>query len=223
MNKPDSKLIGKISGAIRDMGTWAADKRNREQGYDYISADQVLARAGAALAAQGVVVVPEVTASTVEATERQGKSPRLDAKVTMCFTVRDDDDNVLVSQWTGHGSDYSSPDKAVYKAITSGHKYYLLKLLCIGIGNDDSEHDSETASRPPNGKPTAAHKPATPREDMSDLAERWAKLANRAVSLGVPVPTIDPISREEWTQAGRALLAAVQAAEAQQGLSAKKA
>lgn len=108
-------------------------------------------------------------------------------------------------------------------AISYMRRYALAALLGVVADDDD---DVEPAARPQASKPTAAPKTAAPREDMSGIAERWAKLANRAVAMGVTVPTVDPaISREEWTQAGRALLAAVQAAEAeaQQGLSGRKA
>ena len=57
----------------------------------------------------------------------QGKT-RWDARVEFLFHICDGT-NEMVQKWYGMGSDYSVPDKALYKAITSGHKYFLSKLL----------------------------------------------------------------------------------------------
>ncbi len=151
-------LIAKIAKASIDVGNFTADKKNQEQGYSYISADQVLSRAGNALAQQGIVVLPELVGIDITTVERQGKSPRIDAKVSFMVVVTDGEKDINIP-WFGYGSDYSTPDKALYKAITSGHKYFLMKLLNIGVGNEDSEHESSDGPDV-RSKATASRKPA---------------------------------------------------------------
>ncbi len=159
MTDETEKLATKIAHASIIVGSFVADKRNREQGYDYISADQVLSRGGNAIATAGFAVMPAIGDVTLTFTERPNKSPRIDARVNFIMRVTDGYESVE-DAWVGFGSDYTnSVDKAVYKAITSGHKYYLMKLLNIGAGNEDSEHDTpdeiEPVRRMPVEKPSA--------------------------------------------------------------------
>lgn len=165
-----SDAIAAASAAVGDK--LAPDKTNKEQQYDYLSADMILAIAGQALADNGVTIFPSVTDEalmTNEHTGRDGKpKQRFDAKVTMGFTLSYGGSS-LSFPWIGRGSDYSVPDKAVYKAITSGHKYFLMKLLNIGAGNEDGEHEDE----PKPGRQTAqkaAAKPAGPPPEWTEPA-----------------------------------------------------
>lgn len=169
----DSSLSTKIAKASLEVGTFTADKNNKEQNYKYISADQVLDRCGKALSNVGVVVIPTILDSGVNITERQGKTPRIDATVAYEMIVTDGEKEIKAA-WVGYGSDYATPDKAIYKAITSGHKYFLMKLLNIGIGNEDGEHEAEK-----------------PELITDDAWKKWIILTNRAKAAGVEAATID--------------------------------
>ena len=146
-------LAAKIAAASKEVGgKLRADSRNQEQKYDYISADKILAVCGQALAEQGIVIFPSIVYEHVDMTDRgQGKA-RYDAEVKFCFVVADGGDKIELP-WVGRGSDYSVPDKATYKAITSGHKYFIAKLLNVGEGNEDGEH--EAPESPPTPQRTA--------------------------------------------------------------------
>ncbi|MCI0556305.1 MAG: ERF family protein, partial [Anaerolineae bacterium] len=144
-------LSERIAKASIALGSFAADKRNKEQGYAYISAEAVLSRGGNALARQGLAVFPSITEVEVKTIERLDASGKLkghryDAMVKFVMSILDGT-TARDCLWVGAGSDYTTPDKAIYKAITSGHKYFLMKLLEIGAGNEDSEHDDEPAPR----------------------------------------------------------------------------
>lgn len=149
-----------IAAASRQVGgKLAPDKTNQEQRYDYLSADLILSICGQALADVGIAVYPAITEETVEAfayVDKYGKDrARFDAKVVMAFSLAFGDHSISFP-WVGRGSDYSVPDKATYKAITSGHKYFLMKLLNVGAGNEDGEHE--------------AHEPQpAPRKSASEL------------------------------------------------------
>lgn len=150
-------LVTKIAKAGQSVGgKLKADKTNVEQRYDYISADQILSVCGQALFEQGVVVIPEADAlnvSTVSYTNSRGQEKsRYDATVEFVMTITDGDKSIE-ARWSGMGSDYAVPDKALYKAMTSGHKYFLMKLLNVGEGNPDSEHEpaEDTQASSSNG------------------------------------------------------------------------
>ena len=162
-------LAAKIAKASADVGgRLKADKTNTQDRYNYISADKILAECGQALAAQGVAVIPSMTDAEVNIGETAGGKRRFDARVSFVMTVTDGEAE-QAQPWFGFGADYTTPDKAVYKAVTSGHKYFLSKLLMIGEGNEDGEHEAAPeAPAPPqaqrqangNGAPKPAPQPA---------------------------------------------------------------
>ena len=147
-------LAGKLAKAVTNLGgRLKADKRNQEQRYDYISADKVLSEAGQALAEQGIVVLASITeeanVETAYTNSRGEQRQRFDCRVAFVMTVTDGETE-KIHTWLGRGSDFSVPDKAMYKAITSGHKYFLMKLLEIGEGNEDGEHQDAPPAVPGN-------------------------------------------------------------------------
>jgi len=134
-------LVQRLAKATAEVGgKLKADKRNGEQGYNYVSADKILSACGQALADNGVVVIPSIVHYDINIIDRGNGKSRYDATVDLVLKVTDGATS-FEEPWYGMGSDYSVPDKALYKAITSGHKYFLSKLFCIGEGNEDSEHD----------------------------------------------------------------------------------
>lgn len=162
-------IAAKIAKASADVGgKLKADKTNMQDKYDYISANKILSECGQALAAQGVTVIPSMTDAEVNIGTTAGGKNRYDARVTFAMTVTDGDSE-MVFPWYGFGADYTTPDKAVYKAITSGHKYFVSKLLMIGEGNEDGEHESapdngnHTPQQAQNGKPK--QEPAQPAQN----------------------------------------------------------
>lgn len=187
-----SELATKITKAGLEVGgKLSADKTNQEQRYDYISADKINSVCGQALFNQGVSVMPHVeTCDTklFEYTDNYGKSKRrYDAYIGMKFTISDGSETIEL-MWVGLGSDYTVPDKAAYKAITSGHKYFLMKLLCVGAGNEDGEHETE---EPQVTKPQPAQKAAPKPAPTNGSIEYPAHLLDILNSQGVRYVDLD--------------------------------
>ena len=187
-------LASKIAKASIEVGSLAADKRNKEQNYDYLSADQILQKAGDALSRNGVVIIPSITFTEIKTTDRgQGKPPRLDAQVSFLMTVTDGAEK-HESDWVGFGTDYSTPDKAVYKAITSGHKYFEMKLLNIGIGNEDGEHENgeeKKTGKVAQSAPVRNPSPVTKVTNEIITAAEWEAfeaLSGKAKGMGIKLP-----------------------------------
>jgi len=99
-------LSEKLAQASLDVGKLAADKRNKEQNYDYLSADLILSKAGEALAKVGVAIYPSVLLDEVnrfEYTDQYGKAKaRYDARIQLQFTVTDGD-MLEICNWYGAG------------------------------------------------------------------------------------------------------------------------
>lgn len=177
-------LAAKIAAASKEVGgKLATDKTNTQQNYDYISADKILSVCGQALAEQGVVVFPAITDEQVNAFEYSGNRTRYDAAVRFVFTVTDGETQ-LELPFVGRGTDYSVPDKALYKAITSGHKYFLSKLLTIGAGNEDGEHEAEPQPAPVRVT-RPAPRPASPPKSAPAPAPMLANEVDDAIVGGL--------------------------------------
>lgn len=153
-------LASKIAAASKTVGgRLSADKRNTDANYDYVSSDAILAFGGQALAEHGVAIVPMLTSLEVTPTaytnNRGEARTRYDALASFIMRISDGETD-QEAPWFGLGSDYTVPDKAAYKAITSGHKYFLAKLLNIGAGNEDGEHEpgeeGKSAEKPIAGR-----------------------------------------------------------------------
>jgi len=188
-------LFARVTKVMQTVKALEPDKKH-QQGYMYISSDKALNMIGAAMAQNGLVIVPSVTSQTVdivEYTNQQNKAmTRFDASVTFAMTLADADGNDHTAVWVGSGSDFTSPDKAVYKAITSGHKYFMLKLFVVGAGAEDSEHEEAEPGRvqkvgrqtsspitapPANGKPAPSAE-ATVMNQHNAAGIGWDELAN---------------------------------------------
>jgi len=171
-------LAEKLANASKEVGgKLSADKTNTQDRYDYVSADKILSVCGQALANAGIVILPEITHEAMEAGQSKSGTPRHDAIVEMVFHIMDGETSID-NKWIGRGSDYTVPDKALYKAITSGHKYFLAKLLNVGAGNEDGEHeDGEKPAQKPTQKPS---KPA-PQPPAPDGAKLWNRAAVSAI------------------------------------------
>lgn len=164
MENTISSLPAKVAAASLDVGgKLSTDKRNTQQNYDYLSADKILSICGQALAQQGIIIFPDIASQDIVAldyTDQYGKpKTRHDCKVEFLFHICDGTSE-MIQRWYGMGSDYAAPDKALYKAITSGHKYFLMKLMCVGAGEEDSEHEPSEEVKKPAAQPAKAAAPA---------------------------------------------------------------
>ena len=190
-----AQRIAKASATVG--GKLQTDKKNKQDNYDYISSDKILAVVGQAMADCGVVVFPAVTEHDLQLGQSSGGKTRYDVRVKFDMTISDGV-STMTMPWFGVGADYAAPDKATYKAITSGHKYFLAKLFCIGVGNEDGEHESEEPTQPAQQakrqpqvveqkkatmpEPTAEKKAAYPAEWKTPAdAQKWA-VSNRHCS-----------------------------------------
>ncbi len=144
MNEKDDLAViaTKILEVMELVGAIAKDQTNQHQKYKYRGIDDLYANLQPALLKAGVLLVPTLRSSTLEA---------VGTKMTRaCVTV----DYLFIDSATGASLSGSAPgegldssDKALNKAWTAAFKYFLFQVLCIPTENS-VDADSETPEQP---------------------------------------------------------------------------
>lgn len=136
-------LSEKIATIAQEIGAIAKDGKNKQQGYAFIEYAQVAARARELQAKYGVAIIP--TVKSYETSEVKNKFGGIGYHylIEMEFTVinADDQDDKITTSWIGEATDYG--DKGINKAITSGVKYFIMRLYNISE-KGEQEADSVT-------------------------------------------------------------------------------
>jgi hypothetical protein len=149
----ETTLAARLAAAMRRMGGLKPDRFNQQDRFAYRSADLILSAANDALAAEGVVIVPLVDDMAETTGQSAGGKSRYEVRIKMRFFVTDGASQIEVPWWST-GVDYTAPDRALAKAITLGHKYFVAKLLMVGVGNDEDDHEAASSSAvPPQQQP----------------------------------------------------------------------
>ncbi len=163
MSNGKTNLTERINLVMLEVKALKPDKHHAQQKYGYISADKILGKLGQAMAQHGLSVEPGIISNTIALDEPPNKKPFFTSNVQMEMVISDASGNESKRPWYGCGIDYGSPDKAFYKAVTSGHKYFIMKLFMVGVGNEDGEHEQPT---PPDN--TSVRKNNAPRQTQAD-------------------------------------------------------
>jgi hypothetical protein len=148
-DKRQAALAERVAQASLAVATVAKDGRNKEQGYNYAKAEDVVAAARAALLAAGLVAEFECLGTEERPIKSRSGTDGLMVKATIVLTITD----IETGAWwrrsaVGYGSDYPG-DKAVYKAMTGARKYALIHLLGIALGDDPEEERKQPTGKAP--------------------------------------------------------------------------
>jgi hypothetical protein len=161
----------KLAAAYADMGgAIKADKRNKGQDYDYVSAVAVQAKASRALAKHGLYIA-KACSELLDWREMPTRSGSIGMAVIRQHVVITDGESSV--ETVAHGSGADSGDKAVMKAETAAMKYALAKALCVGLGDDpeaDEATDRATQRKPPPDPDTARQGMAKALAEAKDAA-----------------------------------------------------
>jgi hypothetical protein len=112
--------------------------------YDYATADDIMSAAKDAMAAAGLAIIPSVV-------DEDWNSNGNNVYLTIEYTIIDGESGeTWTSRWRTQGND--SGDKAYWKALTQGKKYFLRDVFCIPTGEThlDAEADSPETDHTPN-------------------------------------------------------------------------
>lgn len=135
-------LSTKLAIISNEIGALAKDGKNKEQGYLFIGYAQVAAKVRELQAKYGVAIIP--TIESYESNEVRSKYGSIGYHylIKLQFTVMntDDPEDKIISDWIGESTDYG--DKGINKAITSGVKYFIMRLYNISDKGEEEADDT---------------------------------------------------------------------------------
>lgn len=138
-------LINKLIEVSKAIGYLQKDKKNKMQGYNYLSEAKIKETIKKHFEEQGIVFnysTVEVREYEISPTHKGTKQFVTIAEGTYQF-IDSESDVAMNGTWFGSGSD--TGDKGLYKAITGGIKYVLNTNFLIPTG-DDPEKDNENGN-----------------------------------------------------------------------------
>lgn len=214
-----ASLARKLSALLADVQSVPKAHRNKDQNYDYASAEDLVAQVRPLLAKHGLALLADVE-EVVREVSTYKKSNGADgfqrtSSVRVAYTLLDSDTGYgLTRRFEGDGIDYG--DKATAKAMTAATKTMLRTLFLVDLG-DDAERDSIEAGRPvdrtrsggssgrpqsrtssiptpPPSRPSNGDGPDTvpirPTPTVEGQIERTKRLKDKGDALGVPKPQL---------------------------------
>lgn len=135
-----------------------AKKDKKVEGYMAVTHDQITALTREHLVAQGIVIVPSLVSSAVQATGTMTSKGtpfiRYDATYEFAVVNVDEPQDKFVGRIEAHAIDHG--DKAPGKALSYAKKSFILKLLEIESGVDDEgREEQKPQDRPSKATPNA--------------------------------------------------------------------
>jgi hypothetical protein len=177
------QLAKKIAQVMAAIDRVPKNGVNDYHGYEYSTDDDVMQSVRPVMAEHNLIALPSVTErETVEVETNKGTETK--TYITMEITLIDGDSGQSKTvMWDGEAQD--GQDKGLYKAYTSGIKYWALKTFLLSADADVETHDAAAGQARSNG--SASHEPTEAQiEYAEDLAQNsvWTedeqmKLATR--------------------------------------------
>lgn len=147
----ESSLIKKLAAVMKAVERIPKNGHNSFYNYDYATEADIVAAVRNELASRNVICLPTIGNRHREPVGEKGM---VLTHLDMTFTFVDGDTGEReVCPWLGAGAD--KEDKGVYKAMTGGEKYFLLKTFLIPTGDDPEQDGNEipAGAAPVDGEP----------------------------------------------------------------------
>jgi hypothetical protein len=137
-----TSLVSKLAAVMAAVERVPKRGRNEFHRYDYATEADIVSVVRQELASRKVMLVPSVqNHERHDITTKKNERGDPLTVLHMTFTFYDGDSGEsIVMPWLGVGQD--GGDKGVYKAMTGGEKYFLMKTFLMPTG-DDPENDSK--------------------------------------------------------------------------------
>lgn len=135
-------LVKKLAEVMEAVERIPKRGRNTFHNYDYATEADIVAAVRSELAKRHVMLLPEVVSCDFRELQpnKDGKPRDPLTVLHMTFTFLDgESDEVIAKPWIGIGQD--GGDKGVYKAMTGGEKYFLMKTFLMPTGDDPERED----------------------------------------------------------------------------------
>ncbi len=161
-------LSTELAAVMGELGAVVKRGRNAFHHYAYITESDVLDAVRQHLAARGIRLFVEVGVPSYTPIGTKGQC-RCDVQLRIGFANARE---TLTYDWAGCGAD--AGDKGLYKAITGGVKYFLLKHFLIPSCDDpEADEATDAAVDPPDDEPIATAPPDT--VTVTDVTFRQTK------------------------------------------------
>lgn len=134
-------IYSAIIGVMKSINAIGKDRQNQQQHFAYRGIDDVMNELHAALAENGVFVVPEVLNEVRSTGKSRNGGELYYTRLTIRFTFYAGDGSNVSAVVIGEAMD--SGDKASNKALSIGLKYAMLQTFCIPT-EDDKDPDAES-------------------------------------------------------------------------------
>lgn len=189
------KLAQKIAKIMEGVGDIPKNGHNDRFNYDYPLDEDVMKALRKQMTEHGVIALPSVIGRTIEKQTTSGGTEMLHTRVQFEITLIDTDSGQQRTvHWEGEAQD--SQDKGLYKAYTSGMKYWALKTFLMSAGDDVERTDSSPARQEQHRK-NGKKEPSEAQIDFAkDLAESsvWSETEKEGLR-----KRIDNYSRSEMS------------------------
>lgn len=162
-------LFATLSRVMAQIDAIPKTGRNTRFNYDYIESDVLADQLRQIFVAEGLVIIPGVSALTREEIPLN-EGTTFNTQIAMTMTLCDvASGEQLTIPWQGEGVDRL--DKGLYKAITGGMKYFLLKLFQIGAGG--------TEAGPGRSSDGSTHTPSLDQQRSFTYRDYWPLVRDR--------------------------------------------
>lgn len=183
------QLAKKIAQVMAAIDRVPKNGVNDYHGYEYSTDDDVMQSVRPVMAEHNLIALPSVTErETVEVETNKGTETK--TYITMEITLIDGDSGQSKTvMWDGEAQD--GQDKGLYKAYTSGIKYWALKTFLLSADADVETHDA-AANQPRSNGSASQEATEAQVEYAKDLARKdvW-KEQEREALLNTRIPSAD--------------------------------
>lgn len=138
-------FITRLAEAMLDAGEVTKSARNNEQGYNYASAEAILAAVRAPLLRRGIILLAQPRDFTEHEIRSRSGTAGTRVVIEVDYTFRADDGELVVERWRGEGQDYG--DKAYGKAYTNALKTLIRSEWLLPTDTGDDPEASPSGER----------------------------------------------------------------------------
>ena len=180
---PKVALLAKLSKIMEATGYLQKDKKNKFDGYMYLSEQKIKEHFSDLLVEHKVMFLPKETrvVRSEATTTNTGKPSRLTEVESFYAFVDVETGYEINGMISGQGEDRS--DKGIYKAMTGALKYVFINTFLVPAG-DDPENDDDQKPEKPVQKPVEKPVPPAPREVAPESRNNKAPVINRTKFTG---------------------------------------
>jgi len=140
------KIFARVADVMESIDAVGKESRNKQQGYNFRSIDQMYNMIHPKLAKARIFSTPEVLSERSEERQTKNGSALITRVMSVRFRFYTDDGSYIELTTQGEGMD--SGDKASNKAMTAAHKYAIIILFAIPTSDGSNDGDYDT----PEGK-----------------------------------------------------------------------